>query len=85
MTLFTVIDDQVILRTSRGVYKQAKLALREGHVYAKIPGGFVLLSGNGTTSHPDYRWVGMDTTLAMASGSLGRLIVSPAQKAVTAS
>lgn len=73
--LFTVIDDQIVLRGKNGIYKQARLAHRAGHVFAKVAGGFVQVYTNGTTSHPDYRWLDMEGGDQYVPGSLGRLTV----------
>lgn len=60
-SLFHVIEDaSVILRTKRGVYKQAKVYRRADAVYANYSGGFVrLLCGSGTTC-PDVLWSDLD-------------------------
>jgi len=71
--LFTVLDDHVIVRTSKGVYKQAKIAIRASHVFAKVGSGFLLLYANGTTSSPDVRWVDMENGHHYEAASLGRL------------
>lgn len=84
MSLFTTLEDQVIIRTAKGVYKQARIATRDEYFYARINGGFVMLYANGTTSHPDLRWVEMSTTLDFVTGSLGRLVVAPGVKALEA-
>lgn len=81
--LFTILDDQIIVRTSKGVYKQTKIALRGPYAYAKISGGFVGLYANGTTSHPDIRWVDMENGSCYKQGSLGRLLRSDPGEAVT--
>lgn len=83
--LFTTLDDQVILRAVNGLYKQAKLAMRGNHVYAQVSGGFVMLYANGTTSHPNVRWLEMENQQDYATGSLGRLIPIPSTKVIGAS
>lgn len=75
MSLFSVIEDQVIIRTSKGVFKQTRIAERDGYAYAKIAGGFIMLYANGTTSNPDHRWVDLQTTRQLTTGSLGRLCI----------
>lgn len=74
--LFTVTEDHVILHTASGVYKQARLATRKGHIYAVASGGFVMLYGSGTTSVPTIRWEAMDTNLTYEVGKLGRLTIT---------
>lgn len=79
--LFTVLDDQVIVRTAKGVYKQAKIAIRGMHPFAKVGGGFIQLYTNGTTSNPDIRWVDMENGHCYKAGSLGRLTcLSPGEE-----
>ena len=41
--LFNVLDDHVILRSSNGIYRQAKVATRKGYLYASIGSSFVML------------------------------------------
>lgn len=72
--LFTIIEDQVILRSTRGVYKQAKLATRGEFLYAATAGGFVMLYANGTTSSPTLRWEEIEGIENYRSGRLGRLV-----------
>jgi hypothetical protein len=72
--LFTVLDDQIIVRTGKGIYKQVKVALRGQYAFAKVGGGFVGLYASGTTSHPDIRWIDMENGSCYKPGSLGRLI-----------
>ncbi|HRL05097.1 MAG TPA: hypothetical protein PL098_00120 [Brevundimonas diminuta] len=56
-------EAQVVLRC-KGVYRQAKLFHRDGHVYAAWGSGFVrLLSGSGTTV-PSVSWHEGDTLAA---------------------
>lgn len=72
--LFTVIDDQIVVRTTSGIYKQAKIAIRNSYAFAQIGGGFVQLYANGTTSNPNMRWIDMENADQYRPGSLGRLI-----------
>lgn len=73
--LFKITDDQIILCTSKGVYKQAKIATRKGLIYACHGGGYVMIYANGTTSVPTLRWEEMDTNIRWDIGKLGRLII----------
>ena len=84
MNLFTTLDDHVIIRTTKSVYKQVKIAVRDDHLSARIGGGFVMLYTSGTTSNPDMRWVELSTTMEFISGSLGRLVVPPGVKMLEA-
>lgn len=72
--LFTPLDDQVILRSKTGIYRQARIARRGDYVYACVGGGFVMLYANGTTSSPNIRYVDIEGAENYATGSLGRLI-----------
>ena len=73
--LFSIIEDHAVLRNTKGVYRQAKLALRGGHVYAAIGGGFVMLYANGITSNPLLRWEEIENVENYEAGRLGRLMV----------
>lgn len=69
--LFHLIDDVfVILRTRRGIYKQAKLYARGEHVYAGHGGGFVRLFREGT-SCPDVLWQDMTRDPRIEHGRIG--------------
>ena len=71
--LFTVTDDQVIIRTSKGVYRQAKIARRGDFIYACVGNGFIMLYSNGTTSSPTVRWEEIENQDMYMAGRLGRL------------
>lgn len=75
--LFNVLDDHVILRSSNGIYRQAKVAIRKGYLYASIGSSFVMLYANGTTSSPTTRWEDIEASLVFEPGSFGRLQVRP--------
>ena len=81
--LFSITEDQIIIRTARGVYKQCHVARRGKNIYAKAGGGFVMLYANGTTSHPDLRWEELEGAARYVPGPLGRL-VAPEPQAVPA-
>ena len=53
--MFREIDGTIIL-TSRGVYREAKLGLLEGRVYAKHGTGYVLLFSSGSTTAGKITW-----------------------------
>lgn len=60
MKRFHIVDDGVVILRSKGVFRQAKLFVRDGYFYAGHGGGFVkLMSGNGT-SVPAISWLEMD-------------------------
>lgn len=46
-----IADAQIVLR-SKGVFKQAKLFRRGGHVYAAYGSGYVRLLKHAGTTHP---------------------------------
>lgn len=75
--LFCILDDHVILRSAKGVYKQAKVARRKEFVYACTGGGFVALYANGTTSNPGVRWEEIENGVMYQPGRLGRLMAPP--------
>jgi hypothetical protein len=51
--LFHIIEDAQVILYSRGVYKQAKLYLRAGQVYAAWGGGYIRMLGGRNTTKPD--------------------------------
>lgn len=56
--LFHIIEDAQIVLRNRGVYRQSKLYHRNGLVYAGLGSGFVRLTANNGTSHPNVTWEG---------------------------
>jgi hypothetical protein len=50
--LFHIVDDAFVILRCRGVFRQARVYLREGFLYAGWAGDFVRLSKGGT-SRPD--------------------------------
>lgn len=41
---------------ANGVYRQVKIAERNGRIYAKFGSGYVRLHQNGGSSHPKVQW-----------------------------
>lgn len=56
MTLFHRVDDTHAILRRKGVYYQAPLYTRDGRIYARVGGGFVLLLRNNNSTHPDISW-----------------------------
>lgn len=73
MSLFNVVEGAVVVLVSRGVYRQAKVFLRDGEVYAGWGGGFVRLTANGGTTVPTVSWREFDlpATYRLGIGSRG--------------
>lgn len=79
IVLFTVLERNVILRTSSGVFKQVHIAHRKEHVYACVgPTSFVMLYKDNTTSTPSLRWVEMEGDYE--ADTFGRLVSTPFNK-----
>lgn len=72
--LFSVTDDNIILRTSSGVYKQARVARRGADLYATVGAGFVRLYQDNTTSSPTLRWECMEGEHLATPDTYGRLV-----------
>lgn len=74
MKRFHVIDDaHVILRSRRGVYRQAKVyRFGNNELFAGSGGGFVRLYRSGGTSAPDISW--SDLSVPFLADALGRLM-----------
>ena len=78
--MFQLLEGESCVLRAKGVYKEAKLAVRNnGELYASFGGGFIRLNADGTTS------VGSAATLDTLSikGDLytekfGRLAIGPA-------
>lgn len=71
--LFTITEDQAIIRSVNGIYRQARIARRGDHVYACVGNGFVMLYANGTTSSPTMRWEEIENQDQYKASRLGRL------------
>ena len=56
MDRFHVVEDAAVIVRSKGVYKQVKVYVRGGAVYAGLSGGFVRLYKNGDTGIPTISW-----------------------------
>lgn len=61
MDYFSPIPEGQAIILSRGVYRQSAVFSRAGKVYAKYGAGFVRLMQGGASSHPNIRWVDIDT------------------------
>lgn len=75
MTYFTELEPegQVAVLVRNGVYQQAPLFTRNGHLFAKVAGGFVRLAANGSTSAPNIRIDSIVTDLPLFHDRFGRL------------
>lgn len=80
--MFHVIPDAVcILRSKRGVYKQAKVYRYSGGLYVGACGGFVRLLKDGDCGTPDLSYVELDLpkSVKVSHDEVRRLIFSIVQ------
>lgn len=75
--LFTVIEDQAVLRRTNGVYTQVKLALRGDELFACVGSGFIRLYANQATSSPSIRWDYIENQDAYKPDKFNRLTTLP--------
>ena len=61
MDYFSPIPEGQAIILNRGVYRQSAVFSRAGKVYAKYGAGFVRLMQGRTSSHPNIRWIDIDT------------------------
>lgn len=75
MSFFKPLDEpeQFAIIVEGGVYKQAPLFTRAGHLYAKFGGGFVRLGSDGSTSRPKLRLDALICDLPLCMDRFGRL------------
>lgn len=74
MNLFSIIEDQVVLRNQNGVFTQVKLAHRGGYLYATLGSNrFVQLYANHETSSPVWRWQDFTSANVYHPDGLSRL------------
>lgn len=60
MEVFQEIPDGLVLTYSKGFYRQSKLFMRAGSVYAQQGSSFVRLHKSGGTSVPSISWKDID-------------------------
>lgn len=72
--LFRELKDVFVIVTSKGVFKQCKVAARRGELFAVIGGGYLRLSRNGQTSNSVvwHEFVGLEDSW-YHTDNLGRL------------
>lgn len=71
-----IADAAAILCNKQGVYRQAKVFRRGAEIYAGHGSGFIRLFGNGGTSQPHTKHIGLDLgSLKFAEDRLGRLLL----------
>ena len=74
MSFFKEIEGEAAVLVKMGVYRQVPMYTRDGHVYAKIGGGFVRLMADGSTSQPGLRLEYLSWgTSALCRDKYGRL------------
>lgn len=72
MPLFNVVEGAAVVLVSRGVYRQAKVFLRDGEVYAGWGSGFVRLTADGGTTVPTVSWREFDLPAGYRLGAGNR-------------
>lgn len=72
--MFALVEDGYVLLRKGGVFKPAKIYLRNGYIYANWGGGFVRLSKNeGATSCRDLLYEDLVLPFTPTTDSIGRL------------
>lgn len=87
MALFNVVEGAFVILVRKGVYRQAKVFLRDGEVYAGWGGGFVRLTAGGGTTVPTVSWREFDLPAGYRLGVGNRkapLIEAQAMKQIDA-
>lgn len=78
MSFFKQVEGEAAILSENGVYKQVDLYTRGGFLYAKVAGGFVRLSRDGSTSKPKLRLDHMSWNGALYADPVGRLCTEEA-------
>lgn len=60
MERFHIVEDAAVILRTKGVFRQAKVYLRGGGIYASIGGGYVRLYKGGGTGVPHISWDDID-------------------------
>lgn len=75
---FTIIEEATIILRGKGVFKQAKVYMRKGLLYAGYGSGFVRLNKNtggiNGTSVPNLTYDDLYLPFPVTSDNMGRLI-----------
>lgn len=72
--MFALIEDGYVLLRKGGVFKPAKVYVRNGYLYANYSGGFVRLSKNeGATSCRDLLYEDLQLPFEPKADQIGRL------------
>ena len=56
MSGFGEIEGSFVITWEKGVYRQVPIFERDGNLFAKQKGGFIMLIDSLKTSHPLVRW-----------------------------
>jgi len=79
---FTIIEDEIVVLCSKGVFKQVSLYTREvdreDQVYAKHGAGYIRLQKDGVTSVPAIRWEFIE--IKPSYGIHGRMIYNRSKR-----
>lgn len=86
MDRFHIIDDAAVILRTKGVYRQAKVFVRAGGIYAAHGVGFIRLYKGGGTGLPTVSWDDIDlidwAPEQMQVDALGKLSVPPTVKVI---
>lgn len=73
--MFSLIEEDEALLYVNGVYKVSKLYEYRGGLYAGVPGGYIRLKTNGSTSVPSHRLEELHRDGHLFQDKWGRLCV----------
>lgn len=75
MSLFTIIEDGYLVLRKEGVFRPAKVYVRNQYLYAGYGGGFVkLCKHDGGTSVPKLAYEDLTLPFTPVSDGIGRLM-----------
>lgn len=78
MKYFSEIPEGQAIICTNGVYRQSKIAERDGKLYVKYGAGYVRMLQGGGTSHPKARWFEIDAGEGSYSEKQGYVYYAPA-------
>lgn len=73
--LFHIVDDAAVILRAKGVYRQAKVYVRMGELYAGWGSGFIGLRREKGTTLPNVSWETLDAPGVVTTRRDGRLAI----------
>lgn len=70
---FSQVPEAFVVTLEKGIYRQTELYEKEGKLFAKQKGGYIVLFNDGKTSVPSVKWEGINGAGYKKKSTYGRL------------